>query len=648
MASIPLMGPDAPDDDNWSEVIQHHPHAVADQSIGLPELGSYHLYPIYPPLPKEATLENFEEWHQVIMKSLQDFGMQNLVEKEVQRPKRNAQNAEKWWQMSTHTQTWITRCVDQKLATDILRRHPETRLADKFMDELRKEFRREGQEAINHAMWTLMGLRRADFRTSKDFILAVQHWNQQCNEQDCRIVPYHMMAKVILELESMPHLEQCLRVKKSNLYAKKDVINTVTDSDFHALCAEIIDEIKDLGDEILEPGEMAGPWSAGGLPIANLASSGPALSTGAEVKLEIDDLAQTPVDTTVSSGNDSPFVSAGSKLTESLLSSIPVDPKLIPNIFGASSSANNTLGSLTPEPKFSCDGSPASNLLGSSTPSANTSRPHTAAGDSLNSSTTSTIVGRRGASSLCLSTTDLSPPIVSRVASPIDGTPGDSSVLSPTFSLTGRTPYVVPNIDPSTGYFSVTATSSLTAVATVEPGDNPSVSFSNAANVPAPVRPSIENVSGSTVPNINTFRERARLSGSFSRHSTTDPSDTPIVSRTVTPISALGGGPSFFPAETDSGTANDSGAQARTGYFRNLSPFDTPNGTEAPISLALRVVTGSGIVDSRCSVCGHGRGQHRASCPDLRSLEGESGADWSHPSDTLSGDMSGTTFVESP
>ena len=138
--------------------------------------------------------------------------------------------------------------MDQRLVEQILLRHSDTKLADRFMYELRKVFREERAIALDHAFWTFTGLHRSDFSTSREFVIAVQYWHGRIFDLDGGVSAFFAISKVLNELETMPHLKELMMVKRKAFYQRLygDVGLTFTHSNFCDTCVEWLAEIDPL------------------------------------------------------------------------------------------------------------------------------------------------------------------------------------------------------------------------------------------------------------------------------------------------------------------------------------------------------------------------------------------------------------------
>lgn len=135
-----------------------------------------------------------------------------------------------------------------RLVEYILVRHSDTKLADRFMYELRKVFREERIVALDQSFWRFAGLCRSDFSTSREFVVAVQYWHGRISDLHGGVGAFFAISKVLNELGTMPHLEELMMVKREALYQRLygNVSRTFTHSNFCDTCVEWLAEIDPL------------------------------------------------------------------------------------------------------------------------------------------------------------------------------------------------------------------------------------------------------------------------------------------------------------------------------------------------------------------------------------------------------------------
>jgi hypothetical protein len=85
---------------------------VANQSVDLPELGSFNLYKLTPPLKERADLGN---WIDQVEKVLQGYNLHHLINKSIPWPRIRDPNGKKW-----HTQSlWLSSSIHHTVMQEI-------------------------------------------------------------------------------------------------------------------------------------------------------------------------------------------------------------------------------------------------------------------------------------------------------------------------------------------------------------------------------------------------------------------------------------------------------------------------------------------------------------------------------------------------
>ncbi|KAJ6190365.1 hypothetical protein N7519_000386 [Penicillium mononematosum] len=139
----PLYGVGAPADRDWDAVED----AIGDQGDGLPAVGSFVLYKLFPPLKHK---EHFDIWFQIVTLILESHGLHRLIDKSIERPMRNSQNAETWKELSLQVREWLRRSIDRKVVQEITTTGRRTKWADDFMHECKLHMHGEGHGALQH------------------------------------------------------------------------------------------------------------------------------------------------------------------------------------------------------------------------------------------------------------------------------------------------------------------------------------------------------------------------------------------------------------------------------------------------------------------------------------------------------------------
>lgn len=173
-----------PNDRNWYD---EEDVVVTDQSVGLPEIGTFNLYKITPPLKHREDLDN---WIDTVEKILEGHNLQNLIKKSVPWPTRRDPNGQKWRTLSKQVRTWLSSSLDITLMQQINGRGNPTSFADELLDEIKKHLKGEGYGALKAAMMKFRTISRKQFSLSEDFIEAMKTTYQILADLKANISPY--------------------------------------------------------------------------------------------------------------------------------------------------------------------------------------------------------------------------------------------------------------------------------------------------------------------------------------------------------------------------------------------------------------------------------------------------------------------------
>ncbi|KAJ5868408.1 hypothetical protein N7534_002961 [Penicillium rubens] len=75
------------------------------QADKLPKIGSFVLYKLEPPLKNK---EDFDNWYNGVYKILRGHHLHRLIDKNIERPDIDAENAEDWVTLSIQVVGWLT------------------------------------------------------------------------------------------------------------------------------------------------------------------------------------------------------------------------------------------------------------------------------------------------------------------------------------------------------------------------------------------------------------------------------------------------------------------------------------------------------------------------------------------------------------
>ena len=214
---------------------------VADQAVGLPEVGSFNLYKLTPPL-KERT--DFDNWIDQVEKVLRSHKLHNLINTDILQPAVNDPNGEKWHTLSLQVRTWMTSSMDHTLVQEINARGSKIGFADDFLTELKKYIKGEGHGALKAAIRSFKKLSRSQFTTNEEFIYTVKLRYKAICDLNRELPLYYALETMLLELSDIPELSGFIVVKDNELNAIEKPAKTITIIDFYRYSTAILDYVK--------------------------------------------------------------------------------------------------------------------------------------------------------------------------------------------------------------------------------------------------------------------------------------------------------------------------------------------------------------------------------------------------------------------
>ncbi|KAJ5406820.1 hypothetical protein N7465_008104 [Penicillium sp. CMV-2018d] len=197
-----------------------------DQSVGLPEIGTFTLFMITPPPKHKVDLDN---WLDKVEKILESHNLHNLIKKDVLWPHRDSENGQKWKTISKQ---------------ELNSRGNKMSFADEFVDELKKLMKGEGHGALKAAMTKYRTISRSQYSTIEEYITAMKKTYKTLSDLKSRLVPYFALQAMLIELSDVPELESFIVLKDNELNAIKDPVETIRVIDFHQYCTAILDHIE--------------------------------------------------------------------------------------------------------------------------------------------------------------------------------------------------------------------------------------------------------------------------------------------------------------------------------------------------------------------------------------------------------------------
>ncbi|KAJ5788450.1 hypothetical protein N7457_003440 [Penicillium paradoxum] len=229
---------DRPDNSDWKEVI-HAP--VENQAVNLPELGSFILDKITPPLKER---EDANEWIDKAEKILDSHNLHHLINCAVPWPKRNNPDGKKWMTLSKQVRAWLSASLDNEVMQEIRLRGNDIHFADEFMDEIHKHMKRDSHTAQRMAVKAFRTTSRSQFSSNLEFIRAVKRRYRAINDAKGEIPAYFALEIILEELDSVPEMKTFLDIKSNELNALKNPMVEITTVDLYQYAASIEDYIK--------------------------------------------------------------------------------------------------------------------------------------------------------------------------------------------------------------------------------------------------------------------------------------------------------------------------------------------------------------------------------------------------------------------
>jgi hypothetical protein len=214
------------------------------QADKLPKIGSFVLYKLEPPLKNK---EDFDNWYNGVYKILRGHHLHRLIDKNIERPDTDADNAEDWVTLSIQVTGWLTQCIDPDIANDLINSGERVELADDFMYQLKLYMRGEGYTALSTAMMKLFRTQRTEFTTVSEFIDGVKQRFKAANDLKAKLHPYTALVIMMSELEQIPEMNNGIEIKINEMKSIKDPATEISMKDYLKICTEMHDKTKALG-----------------------------------------------------------------------------------------------------------------------------------------------------------------------------------------------------------------------------------------------------------------------------------------------------------------------------------------------------------------------------------------------------------------
>jgi hypothetical protein len=138
----------ADDSNDWKAI---RTTVVANQSVNLPEPGSFNLYKLTPPIKERADLDN---WIDQVEKVLRGYNLHHLINKDIPWPRIRDPNGQKWNTLSLQVGSWLSSSIHHTVMQEINARGSDLYYADELFAEIKIHMKGEGHGAIKAAMNT--------------------------------------------------------------------------------------------------------------------------------------------------------------------------------------------------------------------------------------------------------------------------------------------------------------------------------------------------------------------------------------------------------------------------------------------------------------------------------------------------------------
>ena len=117
----------------------------ADQSVGLPNIGTFTLFKITSLLKNKEDLDNQLD---KIEKILESYNLYNLIKKDVLQPYRDSENSQKQKTISKQVYTQLLGSIDNKLIQKLNSQDNKITFANEFVNKLKKLIKDKDYRAL--------------------------------------------------------------------------------------------------------------------------------------------------------------------------------------------------------------------------------------------------------------------------------------------------------------------------------------------------------------------------------------------------------------------------------------------------------------------------------------------------------------------
>ena len=214
-------------DNNWHE---EDDVIVTDQAVGLPEIGSFTLYNITPPMKEK---EELEMWIDKAERILQTHNLHNLINKSIPRPMKNNPDGQKWKTLSKQVRSWPANSFGRDLLYEVYARGDRTGFADEFKEELKEHMEGERHGALKIAMTNFRKTTRSQFSKREQFLNVLKCRYQRLSDLKGGIPPLYAKHIMLSELTEALELETFVLAKDNELNAVRNPVEDITSTDFY-------------------------------------------------------------------------------------------------------------------------------------------------------------------------------------------------------------------------------------------------------------------------------------------------------------------------------------------------------------------------------------------------------------------------------
>lgn len=142
----------------------------------------------------------FYIWEKNIRTKLESAGIYHLLDMAYLRPRKTDPNAEKWKEISMATAGWMMAHMSKPICNEIKGKNKSLVFADETFEAVRA-YLVSGFCHADLKLWTsFANIRRADYRTTADFVNAALDFQNKLRDAKMAVRPYSVMMAILSEL----------------------------------------------------------------------------------------------------------------------------------------------------------------------------------------------------------------------------------------------------------------------------------------------------------------------------------------------------------------------------------------------------------------------------------------------------------------